>query len=52
MSRSDATVRLSQGDLRNMGVFEHIDGDGYEQIVYCSDDSSGLKAIIAIHFPV
>ena len=32
-----------------MGVFEHIDGDGYEQIVYCSDDSSGLKAIIAIH---
>jgi leucine dehydrogenase len=32
-----------------MSVFEHIDGDGYEQIVYCSDDSSGLKAIIAIH---
>ena len=32
-----------------MSVFEHIDGDGYEQIVYCSDDSSGLRAIIAIH---
>lgn len=32
-----------------MGVFEQIDGDGYEQVVYCSDDQSGLKAIIAIH---
>jgi len=32
-----------------MGVFEHIEGDGYEQIVHCSDDHSGLKAIIAIH---
>lgn len=32
-----------------MSVFEHIAGDGYEQIVYCSDDQSGLKAIIAIH---
>ena len=32
-----------------MGVFEHINGDGYEQIVYCTDDQSGLKAIIAIH---
>lgn len=32
-----------------MGVFEHITGDGYEQIVHCCDDQSGLKAIIAIH---
>ena len=32
-----------------MSVFEHIEGDGYEQIVYCSDDHSGLRAIIAIH---
>jgi leucine dehydrogenase len=32
-----------------MGVFEHIEGDGYEQIVHCSDDHSGLRAIIAIH---
>jgi leucine dehydrogenase len=32
-----------------MGVFEHINGDGYEQIVYCNDDQSGLRAIIAIH---
>ena len=32
-----------------MGVFERINGDGYEQIVYCTDDQSGLKAIIAIH---
>ena len=32
-----------------MSVFEHINGDGYEQVVYCSDDQSGLRAIIAIH---
>lgn len=32
-----------------MGVFEHIDGDGYEQIVFFSDDHSGLRAIVAIH---
>jgi leucine dehydrogenase len=32
-----------------MSVFEHINGDGYEQIVYCNDDQSGLRAIIAIH---
>jgi leucine dehydrogenase len=32
-----------------MNVFEHINGDGYEQIVFCSDDQSGLRTIIAIH---
>jgi leucine dehydrogenase len=32
-----------------MGVFEHIHGGGFEQVVYCSDDHSGLRAIIAIH---
>ena len=32
-----------------MSVFEHIDGDGYEQVVFCSDDQSGLRSIIAIH---
>ena len=32
-----------------MSVFEHINDDGYEQIVFCSDDQSGLRAIVAIH---
>jgi leucine dehydrogenase len=32
-----------------MSVFEHINGDGYEQVVFCSDDQSGLRSIIAIH---
>ncbi|CAN5567294.1 branched-chain amino acid dehydrogenase [soil metagenome] len=32
-----------------MSVFDHISGEGYEQVVYCSDDHSGLRAIIAIH---
>ena len=32
-----------------MNVFENIVGGGYEQVVFCNDDQSGLKAIIAIH---
>ncbi|MGH2757365.1 MAG: Glu/Leu/Phe/Val family dehydrogenase [Actinomycetota bacterium] len=32
-----------------MHVFENIVGGGYEQVVYCNDDHSGLRAIIAIH---
>jgi leucine dehydrogenase len=32
-----------------MGVFEHINGDGFEQIVFFSDDASSLRAIVAIH---
>ncbi|MGH9165475.1 MAG: Glu/Leu/Phe/Val dehydrogenase dimerization domain-containing protein [Acidimicrobiales bacterium] len=32
-----------------MAVFERIDGDGHEQVVYCHDRPSGLRAIVAIH---
>jgi len=32
-----------------MSVFENIVGGGYEQVVFCNDDQSGLRAIIAIH---
>ena len=38
---------LLRGD--DLGVFEHIDGDGFEQIVFFSDDRSKLRAIVAIH---
>src|SRR4051812_23572480 len=30
-------------------IFEKIQSDGFEQIVFCSDPSVGLKAIIALH---
>ena len=30
-------------------IFENITDKDHEQIVYCNDPSSGLKAIIAIH---
>jgi leucine dehydrogenase len=36
-------------ETNDMSLFERIVGDGYEQIVFCSDDQSGLRAIIAIH---
>ncbi|HEX2042745.1 MAG TPA: Glu/Leu/Phe/Val dehydrogenase dimerization domain-containing protein [Acidimicrobiales bacterium] len=32
-----------------MDVFDRIGGDEYEQVVYCHDRSTGLRAIIAIH---
>ncbi|MEK7671338.1 MAG: Glu/Leu/Phe/Val dehydrogenase dimerization domain-containing protein, partial [Bacteroidota bacterium] len=32
-----------------MAIFEHIQKQDHEQVVFCSDPSSGLKAIIAIH---
>ena len=32
-----------------MTVFESADFRDHEQVVFCSDDASGLKAIIAIH---
>jgi leucine dehydrogenase len=32
-----------------MGIFERIQSDNYEQILFCHDSRVGLKAIIAIH---
>lgn len=33
----------------NMAFFDLADFDDHEQVVFCSDEASGLKAIIAIH---
>jgi len=32
-----------------MSIFEHHEFDGHEQVVFCHDSESGLRAIIAIH---
>ena len=32
-----------------MDVFERISGDDYEQVVYCHDRATGLRAVIAVH---
>ena len=32
-----------------MQVFERVNGDAYEQVVFCEDRPTGLRAIIAIH---
>lgn len=32
-----------------MSVFEQMERDGHEQVIFCYDKASGLKAIIAIH---
>jgi glutamate dehydrogenase/leucine dehydrogenase len=35
--------------LPPVGVFERIGADDYEQVVFCHDRRSGLRAIIAVH---
>ena len=30
-------------------VFESMTSKGHEEVVFCSDNNTGLKAIIAIH---
>ncbi len=32
-----------------MKVFDRIGADGYEQVVFCQDRATGLRAIVAIH---
>lgn len=32
-----------------MGIFKYMEKYDYEQLVFCQDEASGLKAIIAIH---
>jgi len=32
-----------------MSVFSHTEFDNHEQVVFCHDEITGLKAIIAIH---
>ena len=32
-----------------MEVFDRIGGDDYEQVVFCHDRSTGLRAVIAVH---
>ncbi len=32
-----------------MSVFEHRDFDGHEQVVFCHEPETGLRAIIAVH---
>lgn len=35
-----------------MGVFEGMDAGGHEQVAFCRDEASGLRAIIALHSTV
>lgn len=40
---------INTSDLKNDPVFGQISFDGHEQIVFCNDEDTGLKAIIGIH---
>src|SRR5690625_1300571 len=41
-------IRLKIGVIL-MNIFESLEESDYEQVIYCSDKKSGLKAIIVIH---
>lgn len=32
-----------------MSVFDHVEFDNHEEVVFCHDEATGLKAIIAVH---
>ncbi len=36
-------------DLKNDPVFGQLSFDGHEQVVFCNDEDTGLKAIIGVH---
>ncbi|CEG27346.1 Leu/Phe/Val dehydrogenase [Bacillus sp. B-jedd] len=38
---------LTEGDIKSVDIFQKI--SEHEQIVFCNDETTGLKAIIAIH---
>lgn len=40
---------INTSDLKNDPVFGQLSFDGHEQIVFCNDEDTGLKAIIGIH---
>lgn len=40
---------LNKKDLKNDPVFGQLSFDNHEQIVFCNDEDTGLKAIIGIH---
>ena len=44
------TELMSAQDLKNKGlVFSNLSFNNHEQIVFCQDEDTGLKAIIGIH---
>ena len=40
---------INSNDLKNDPVFGQLSFDNHEQIVFCNDEDTGLKAIIGIH---
>ena len=44
-----ATTNLKQPAMTEPSVFEQIQTNDHEQVVFCYDKASGLKSIIAIH---
>jgi leucine dehydrogenase len=41
--------RCAQYDAGEVRIFDRIGEDDYEEVVYCHDRSTGLRAIVAIH---
>ena len=42
-------IYMYQEGVNNLELFKRLELDDYEQVVFCNDSESGLKAIIVIH---
>ena len=47
--RASPAGRARQYARPSVQVFERIGGEGYEQVVFCQEGPSGLRAVIAVH---
>jgi leucine dehydrogenase len=45
----ECSLAIGKGDRESMQVFEKLAEYRYEQLVFCHDKATGLRAIIAIH---
>jgi leucine dehydrogenase len=39
----------ARGGRRVLGIFDLMDGQGHEELVFCYDKGTGLRAIVAVH---
>jgi leucine dehydrogenase len=49
---NDASLTVESGrgpELAPQGVFDHAQMEGFEQIAFCHEPTTGLRAIVAIH---
>jgi len=47
--KHNVSIDKETGEMENMELFAAMEQEDYEELLFCQDKASGLKAIIAIH---